>query len=68
QDGVSERRLDALLAWFRPDGAPQERLYGAPWFLARFGRETFMATLRDAIEPFSPGLRTLDFTGSGANV
>ncbi len=62
QDTVQAGRLDALLTWFRPDGAPQERIYGLPAMMARFGLTRFLEAVRGAIEPFDPSPRQLDLS------
>lgn len=58
-DTVSVERLDRLLARLQPDGAPQERVHGWPWFLARYGADRFVTAVLAAVVPFDGTLREL---------
>lgn len=42
-----------------PEGAPQERVYGLPYFAARFGDRHIVERVIAAVEPFDPALRDL---------
>jgi bacillithiol biosynthesis cysteine-adding enzyme BshC len=48
-----------LRAFLQPDGAPQERVYGLPYFAARFGDRHIVERVIAAVEPFDPALREL---------
>lgn len=50
------RRLKWAL-W--PNGAPDERVYGLPYFAARHGEQAFLERIFAGIEPFEPALREL---------
>lgn len=59
RDAVQVQRLDRLLARLAPDGAPQERVHGWPWYGARYGVEGFVRAVLDAVVPFDGALRDL---------
>lgn len=58
-DAVTVGRLDRLIARLRPDGAPQERVHGWPWVLARYGPDRFVSAVLDAVVPFDGTTREL---------
>ncbi len=45
--------------FLNPEGAPQERIYGLPYFAARFGDRHIVERVIAAVEPFDPALRDL---------
>jgi bacillithiol biosynthesis cysteine-adding enzyme BshC len=51
------RRLQELLC---PNGVPQERVYGLPYFAARYGEVAFIARVLAAVTPFDPRPADLD--------
>ncbi len=53
-------RLTRLQRWLRPDGAPQERVYGFAGFAADQGLAAFIATIVAAVDPFDPTLKDLE--------
>ncbi len=57
QDTLQSDRLDRLLALLQPNGVPQERVHGLPYYLARYPR--FLEVVLDAVEPYSGALREL---------
>lgn len=59
-DEVALGRLDRLQALLRPLDAPQERVYGWPWFAARYGVEEFTRLVLDACVPFAAVIRDLE--------
>ncbi len=59
RDGVTEERLDRLLARLAPNGAPQERVLCWPWFGARYGVAGFVDAVLAEARPFDGSLRTL---------
>lgn len=59
RDAVQVQRLDRLLARLAPDGAPQERVHGWPWYGARYGVDGFVRAVLDAVVPFDGALRDL---------
>jgi hypothetical protein len=50
------QRLKTLLY---PDGQPQERFYGLPYFAARFGERAFLGRVLGAIDAFDPTQKEL---------
>jgi bacillithiol biosynthesis cysteine-adding enzyme BshC len=50
------QRLKALL---HPNGAPQERFYGLPYFAARHGERAFLDAVLRAAEPFDFSIKEL---------
>jgi bacillithiol synthase len=50
------QRLKALLY---PEGQPQERFYGLPYFAARFGERPFLDAVLGAIDAFDPAQKEL---------
>jgi hypothetical protein len=50
------RRLQLLL---QPNGEPQERFYGLPYFAARYGERALIERVLAAIEPFAAAHRDL---------
>jgi len=60
RDEVAVGRLNRLLAMLAPGGAPQERVYGWPWFAAMVGPETLRDLILAACVPFDPTLRDLE--------
>jgi bacillithiol biosynthesis cysteine-adding enzyme BshC len=59
RDQVTGERLDRLRAYLVPEGAPQERIYGLPYYASRFGSRAFTRLVLDACEPFSGNLKDL---------
>lgn len=59
RDSVQVQRLDRLLARLMPEGAPQERSHGWPWYGARYGVEGFVQAVLEAVVPFDGSLRDL---------
>ena len=59
RDQVTAERLDRLRTYLLPDGAPQERIYGLPYYACRFGARAFTRMVLEACEPFSGGLKDL---------
>jgi bacillithiol biosynthesis cysteine-adding enzyme BshC len=59
RDQVTVERLDRLRAYLVPEGAPQERIYGLPYYACRFGGRAFIRMVLDACEAFSGGLKDL---------
>ncbi len=59
RDQVTSERLDRLRAYLAPGGAPQERIYGLPYYASRFGSRAFTRLVLDACEPFSGNLKNL---------
>jgi bacillithiol biosynthesis cysteine-adding enzyme BshC len=56
------RRLRELLC---PNGLPQERVYGLPYFAARYGEGAFIARVLAAVTPFEPRPADLLLTDDG---
>jgi len=52
-------RLARLQRWLRPDGEPQERVYGFAGFAAEQGPSAFIAAILAAVDPYDPTLRDL---------
>lgn len=50
-DEVTLQRLDRLLARLQPNGGPQERTLGLPWFAARYGIAPLMRAVVAAADP-----------------
>jgi hypothetical protein len=50
------RRLKGALC---PGGVPQERVYGLPYFAARYGERPFLDRVLAAVTPFDPTPRDL---------
>jgi bacillithiol biosynthesis cysteine-adding enzyme BshC len=59
RDQVTVERLDRLRTYLAPEGAPQERIYGLPYYACRFGARAFIRSVLEACEPFSGGLKDL---------
>ncbi len=59
RDLVAAERVDRLRAWLVPEGAPQERIYGLPYYACRFGTRAFMRLVLETCEPFSGSLKDL---------
>jgi bacillithiol biosynthesis cysteine-adding enzyme BshC len=59
RDQVTAERLDRLRTYLLPDGAPQERVYGLPYYACRFGAQAFTRMVLGACEPFSGALKDL---------
>jgi uncharacterized protein YllA (UPF0747 family) len=59
RDQVTAERLDRLRTYLLPDGEPQERIYGLPYYACRFGAHAFTRLVLEACEPFSGGLKDL---------
>ncbi len=50
----------------QPEGIPQERYYGLPYFAARYGQRPFLERILDAVSPFDPAVRDLHLRDEGA--
>jgi bacillithiol biosynthesis cysteine-adding enzyme BshC len=59
RDQVTSERLDRLRSYLVPNGAPQERIHGLPYYASRFGGRAFTRLVLDACEPFSGDLKDL---------
>ncbi len=59
RDQVTVERLDRLRAFLVPEGAPQERIYGLPYYACRFGGRAFTRMVLEACEPFAGSLKDL---------
>jgi len=59
RDRVAIERLDRVRASLVPEGAPQERIHGLPYYACRFGTRDFVRRVLDACVPFSGGLKDL---------
>jgi bacillithiol biosynthesis cysteine-adding enzyme BshC len=59
RDQVTVERLDRLRTYLVPKDAPQERIYGLPYYACRFGTRGFARLVLEACEPFSGGLKDL---------
>jgi bacillithiol synthase len=60
RDHVAAERVDRLQGLLFPGGAPQERVYGLPWFAGRYGARAVVARVLAAVVPFDPEPRDLD--------
>ncbi len=59
RDASRVERVERLRHYLFPEGGPQERCYGAPYYCARFGTRGFVRTVLDAVEPFSGASKDL---------
>ena len=59
RDLVAAERVDRLRDWLVPQGAPQERIYGLPYYACRFGARAFTRLVLEACAPFSGSLKEL---------
>jgi bacillithiol biosynthesis cysteine-adding enzyme BshC len=59
RDAVTGERVDRLRAMLVPEGAPQERIFGMPYYACRFGTREFARFVVDNTEPFSGALKDL---------
>ena len=59
RDHAALDRLDRARAFLQPGGAPQERVFGLPYFAARFGPREFVQCVLAACQPFSGKLEDL---------
>ncbi|WP_257455264.1 bacillithiol biosynthesis cysteine-adding enzyme BshC [Archangium lipolyticum] len=59
RDQVMVDRVDRLRAYLAPDGAPQERIHGLPYYACRLGSQAFTRLVLEACEPFSGNLKDL---------
>jgi bacillithiol biosynthesis cysteine-adding enzyme BshC len=59
RDQVAVERLDRLRGYLAPDGVPQERVHGLPYYASRWGTRGFARTVLDACVPFDGALRDL---------
>ena len=53
QDDVTTGRVDRLREALLPAGAPQERVYGWPWFAARYGIHELTQLVLDGCVPYA---------------
>lgn len=56
----------ALQRLLQPDGMPQERFYGLPYFAARYGERSMIEQVLAAVEPFDAAMRDLHLTETAA--
>jgi bacillithiol biosynthesis cysteine-adding enzyme BshC len=59
RDQVAVERLDRLRGYLAPDGVPQERVHGLPYYASRWGTRGFARLVLDACVPFDGALRDL---------
>lgn len=59
RDQATVERVDRLRAYLAPNGLPQERVYGLPYYACRFGTQGFKRLVLEACEPFSDQLKDL---------
>jgi bacillithiol biosynthesis cysteine-adding enzyme BshC len=59
RDQVTAERVDRLRAYLVPEGAPQERIHGLPYYACRLGTHAFTRLVLQACEPFSGSLKDL---------
>jgi len=59
RDQVTTERLERVRASLVPGGIPQERVFGLPYFAARYGARNFLNRVLEATEPFSGALKDL---------
>ncbi|NMO20901.1 bacillithiol biosynthesis cysteine-adding enzyme BshC [Pyxidicoccus fallax] len=59
RDTVTAERVDRLRTWLTPNGEPQERVLGLPYFACRVGTRAFTQRVLDACVPFSGALQDL---------
>lgn len=59
RDGVTAERLDRLRTYLLPNGEPQERVLGLPYYACRLGTRAFTRQVLDACVPFSGALQDL---------
>jgi bacillithiol biosynthesis cysteine-adding enzyme BshC len=59
RDEVTRERVDRLRTLLAPQGAPQERILGLPYYACRLGSHAFTRLVLDACEPFSGNLTDL---------
>jgi bacillithiol synthase len=59
RDRLTLERVDRLRSYLVPEGAPQERILGLPYYACRLGSHTFTRLVLDACEPFSGTLKDL---------
>jgi bacillithiol biosynthesis cysteine-adding enzyme BshC len=59
QDRSLVEDVQRLKAALHPNGEPQERVYGASYFLARYGERAFVERVLEAIVPFDAALLEL---------
>jgi uncharacterized protein YllA (UPF0747 family) len=59
RDQVAVERLDRLRGYLAPDGQPQERVHGLPYYASRWGTRGFARLVLDACVPFDGTLRDL---------
>jgi bacillithiol biosynthesis cysteine-adding enzyme BshC len=53
KDQIATERIERLRAMLVPDGAPQERVYGLPYFASRFGTRAFVKLVCESCVPFT---------------
>jgi bacillithiol biosynthesis cysteine-adding enzyme BshC len=59
RDTVTTERVDRLRTLLQPNGEPQERVLGLPYFACRLGTRAFTQRVLDACVPFSGALQDL---------
>jgi bacillithiol biosynthesis cysteine-adding enzyme BshC len=60
RDAAAVERIDRLRAALYPDDTPQERVYGVPRFLGRYGAAPFKAAVLAAVRPFSTEIEDVE--------
>jgi hypothetical protein len=58
------RRVQWALA---PGGEQQQRVYGLPYFAARYGERAIVTSVLDSITPFDPALKDITWASAGAD-
>lgn len=59
RDGLTNERLEKVQSFLKPGNAPQERIYGIPYFAARHGLRPFVDAVMAAVQPFHGALEDL---------
>ena len=59
RDVLLRERIERALGMLQPDGQPQERVYGLPWFACRFGLQAWKRAVEAAWVPFDGSLREI---------
>jgi bacillithiol biosynthesis cysteine-adding enzyme BshC len=59
RDAVTAERVDRVRAMLVPEGAPQERVFGLPYYACRYGTRAFTRLIVEQTEPFSGALRDI---------
>lgn len=59
RDETLVREVRSIKQTLCPNGIPQERFYGLPYFAARYGERAVVQGMIDAVDPFQPRLNDL---------